>query len=64
MTIKQLKKGEFFTKKSIEYPTEKQVWIRGEYDRELKKFECTAFDDCNKTCYMSGSKEIFTDFIF
>lgn len=64
MTIKQLKQGEFFTKKPIEYPTDSQVWIRGEYDRELKKFECVAFSDMNKTCYIAGNKEIFTDFIF
>ena len=35
--IKNLKKGEFFTKKSIEYPTDRQVWIRGEYDHSEKK---------------------------
>lgn len=64
MTIKQLKQGEYFTKKPIEYPTEKQVWIRGEYDRELKKYECYCFNDVNKFCYIPGNKEVFTEFTF
>lgn len=64
MTIKQLKKGDFFTKKSIEYPTEKQVFIRGDYDRELKKYECIRFDDINNVQYLKGDKEVFTDFVF
>lgn len=63
-TIKQLKAGEFFTKKPAEYPTEKQVWIRGAYDRENKKYECSRFDDVNAVCYISASKVVYTDFIF
>lgn len=64
MTVKELKKGEFFTKKAISYPNDNQVWIRGGYDRELKKYECTRFSDTNDFCYLSGSKEIFVDFTF
>ena len=64
MTIKDLKKGDFFTLKQLEYPTEKQVYIRGEYDRTEKKYECIRFDDISNTRYLSGSKEIYTDFIF
>lgn len=64
MKIKELKKGEFFTLKPLEYPTEKQVYIRGEYDRTEKKYECIRFDDISSTRYFAGSKEIYTDFIF
>ena len=64
MTIKDLKKGDFFTLKPIEYPTEKQVYIRGEYDRAEKKYECIRFDDISSARYFAGSKEIYTDFIF
>ncbi len=64
MTIKDLKKGDFFTLKPLEYPTEKQVYIRGEYDRTEKKYECIRFDDISTTRYFPGSKEIYTDFIF
>ena len=64
MKIKELKKGEFFTKKPLEYPKESQVWIRGDYDRSEKKYECVRFDDANAFCYLSGTKEVFTDMIF
>jgi hypothetical protein len=64
MTVKQLKKGEYFTRRPIENPTEKQVFIRGEYDRAAKKYECTRFDDICSAVYLSGDKEIFTDFTF
>ena len=63
-TLKDLKKGEFFTKKQIEDPKDSQVWIRGDYDRAQKKYECTNFDDANRFCYMKGSAEVFTDFTF
>ena len=64
MKLKDLKKGEFFTKKAIDSPTGSQVWIRGDYIREDKKYECTCFDDINRTCYIPGSKEVFVDFVF
>lgn len=64
MTIKELKKGDYFTKKQIEYPTEKQVWIRGDYDRGSKTYSCYCFDDVNKECFLKGTKEVFIDFIF
>ena len=63
-TIRDLKKGDFFTKKPIASPTERQVWIRGEYDRSGKKYECTRFDDINTVCYMAGTKEVYTGFTF
>lgn len=64
MTLKDLKIGEYFTLKPIENPTEKQVFIRGEYDRTEKKFECGRFDDISYTRYLSGKTEVYTDFTF
>lgn len=64
MLIKDLKIGEYFTLKPIENPTEKQVFIRGEYDRTEKKFECGRFDDISYTRYLSGKTEVYTDFTF
>lgn len=64
MKIKDLKKGEFFTKKEIKFPKDNQVWIRGEYDYSEKKYECTKYDDISMTCYLSGNKEVYTDFMF
>ena len=45
MTVKELKRGAFFCKKDISYPAEDQVWIRGEYDRSARRYECTRFSD-------------------
>lgn len=64
MKVKELKKGDFFTKKAIEAPRESQVWIRGEYDKSEKSYECTRFDDVCSSCYMKGDKEVFVDFVF
>lgn len=64
MTVKELKKGDFFTKKRLENPRASQVFIRGEYDRATKKYECVRFDDANSVSYLKGSAEIFTDLVF
>lgn len=64
MKLKELKKGDFFCKKAIEYPNENQVFIRGDYIRSEKKFEVYRFSDVNDTFYIKGDKEVFTEFIF
>lgn len=64
MKLKELKKGDFFTLKNIEYPKENQVYIKGDYDRSTKTYECTAFNDICKFRYIKGEKEIFVDFTF
>ena len=64
MKLKDLKIGEYFTLKPIENPTEKQVFIRGEYDRTEKKYECGRFDDISYTRYLKGDTEVYTDFTF
>lgn len=62
--LKALKKGDFFTKKPIPYPTEKQVFIRGDYDRETKKYSCTKFSDFCAEQFLKGDTIVYTDFIF
>ena len=64
MTIKDLKKGDFFTLKNIENPTETQVWIRGDYDRSSKTYDCTRFDDICRTRSMKPTATVYVDFIF
>lgn len=64
MTVKELKKGAFFTRKDIADPSERQVFIRGDYDWELKKYECTRFSDCSDAIYLKGSQVVFTEFTF
>lgn len=64
MKLKDLKKGDYFTGKNIEYPTEKQVYIKGDYDRSLKKYRCINFSDISKEIFLKPDTEIFVDFIF
>ena len=64
MTIKELKKGQLFTCKPIEYPNENQVWVRGEYDRESKTYSCHRYGDVCDERMMAGTRKVFTDFIF
>lgn len=62
--IRELRQGEMFTLHSIEEPRESQVWIRKEYDRSEKKYWCQRWSDISDGRYMSGNKEVFTDFYF
>lgn len=64
MTIKELKKGDWFTRKDIAEPNENQVFIRGAYDSETKKYECSRFSDVNDTIWLKGSALAFTGFTF
>lgn len=64
MILKELKKGDFFTKKNIAEPKDSQVWIRGEYDKFSKKYVITRFNDFCDTQLMRGDKEVFVDFCF
>lgn len=64
MTIKDLKKGEYFTLKPISEPTEKQVFIRDEYDRTDKKYIAIRFDDICVSRYLKPSTVVYTDFTF
>lgn len=64
MTIKELKKGDFFTLKAIEYPADSQVYVRGDYDKSSKTYACYKFSDVNNERCFKGNKEIFVDFVF
>ena len=63
-TVKSMKKGEWFTKKDLSDPTEMQVWIRGEYDREAKKYWCQCFGDISKEQLIKGDAIAYTEFTF
>lgn len=64
MKLKDLKRGEFFTRKPIEYPRDAQVWTRDEYDRTSKRYCCSNFDDVNRELELRGETVVYTDFIF
>jgi hypothetical protein len=58
--LKNLPKGEYFKRK----PDSKKVWIKGEYDRFMKKFLCGAFDDISQGMYLKPSTPVYVEFEF
>ena len=62
--LNDLKKGDYFTLKPITEPTEKQVFIRGDYNRTYKRYECTRFDDISNWRTLKGDTLVYTDFTF
>ena len=64
MLLKQLKKGEYFTKKKIDEPKESEVWVRDDYDRSARTYTVYCFDDVNHIQQLSGETEVYTDFVF
>ena len=64
MKLKDLKNGEYFTLKPIENPKETQVYIKGDYDRSEKAYDCGKFSDISINRFIKGDKEVYTDFTF
>lgn len=64
MTLKELAKGEWFTLKPIAEPKESQVFVKGEYDRSDRTYECTKWSDISEAKYLKGDTKVYTDFIF
>lgn len=62
-TVKELRLGQFFTKKEIPNPTEYQVWVWGTYLGN-GKYSCTRFSDINDECKMGKDKQVFINFTF
>ena len=62
--LKDLKRGEYFTLKPIDYPKDSQVWVKDEYDRSSKKFFCTRFSDISSSRLLKGTTPVYTDFTF
>lgn len=64
MTVKELKKGEFFTLVNDAEPLPHQVWIRGDYDRSSKTYSCIRFTDCNSERFLKGNRPCYIEFTF
>lgn len=62
--LKDLKRGELFTRKPHDEPNELQVYIRGEYDRSLKRYEVTKWADMNRVIMLKGETTVYTGFTF
>lgn len=66
MKIKDLKKGDYFTRKQLTHIDTKpsQVYIRGDYDQSTKKYWCHKWDDISSGMEFKGDTEVYQDFIF
>lgn len=62
--IKDLAKGEYFILNPIEEPNASQVWVRGEYIREAKKYSTYKWEDTNHETPRKGDKEVYIGFTF
>lgn len=66
MKLKELNKGEYFTRMSLNDQEAKpsQVYIRGDYDQSTKKYWCQKWDDISRGIELKGDTEVYQDFIF
>lgn len=66
MKLKELKKGEYFTRKSLGEQEAKpsQVYVKDDYDHSAKKYWCYKWDDICKGIALKGDTEVYQDFTF
>lgn len=66
MKLKELKRGEYFTRKPMYEQEAKpsQVYIKEDYDRSTKKYWCQKWDDISRGMELKGDTEVYMDFIF
>lgn len=62
VALRSLKKGAWFTLKPIAYPTDSQVYVKDDFDRESRKFLCGRRDDISYSRLISGDKIVYTNF--
>lgn len=56
--IKNVKRDDFFRLANSETSP---LWIRGEYDKSSKKYECCKYDNVNRFSEFSGKRLVFVD---
>ena len=52
--VKSIKKGDLFR-----LIPNGPIWVRGEYERSLKKFSCYKYDDVNKETFLKGDRMVY-----
>lgn len=62
--LKNVKNGDYFTLRPIEYPKYSQVYVRCDYCRAEKKYEVYKWYDVNDFRFMRGDRIVYVDFIF
>lgn len=63
-TISKIKRGEYFTFKPIEEPIINQVYVRGDYDRSIRKYEYYKFADIGAYNFAKRDRIVYVDFFF
>lgn len=58
--IEKVKKGDIFKRKE----DSKKVYVKGDYSREKKRYECYDFDDINSFIYLKKGKKVVVNFEF
>ena len=64
MKLKELKKGELFTLKPVEFPRESQIFVKDEYDRSERKYWVGKWSCYGDGKFVSGDREVYTEFEF
>lgn len=59
--LSKVKKGQFFKLKPTE---DAPVWVRSDYNRELKKYEIYKYFDVNHYAFRKGNIVVYVDFYF
>ena len=54
--LKKIPEGGFFRLSESETAA---LWVRGYYERSVKKFECYKYDNVNHESFMRGTREVF-----
>lgn len=62
--LRNLKKGDYFTLRPVEEPKESQVYVRGAYNHDVKKYDVSKFFDINDWRLMRGDRIVYVDFTF
>lgn len=55
-TIKQVKKGDYFRFKDDENAP---IWVRSDYNRSTKKYECYKYEDVNHFLECKGERKVY-----
>lgn len=58
-TVRQVKKGEM-----VRLNKDGRVYTRGDYDRESKSYELSAWDDIGHAIYVRAERKVFVGFDF
>lgn len=62
--LKDLKRGEMFTRKPYDAPKDSQVFYRGDFIRGTKKYECQRFSDACDFIMLKGETPVYVGFTF